>query len=91
MDTGFIVALQNRLPLIGGDLGALCAFWVLATAASVFWILMMMDAVGRERTGNERFWWAMVILVFPVAGALVYLVVRRTGHRHVLVRASRPH
>ena len=40
--------------LIGGMLGLMLVFWLLAIAASIFWIWMLVDALTTEPTTNDN-------------------------------------
>jgi Phospholipase_D-nuclease N-terminal len=65
--------------LLGGALGLMCLFWVLAIAASVFWLWMLIDALLHEPTTNEKILWFLVIFFLHLLGALIYFFVRKRG------------
>jgi len=65
--------------LLGGALGLMCVFWVLAIAASVFWLWMLIDALMHEPTTNEKILWFLVIFFLHLLGALIYFFVRKRG------------
>jgi cytochrome bd-type quinol oxidase subunit 2 len=52
-------------------------FWVFGAAAVVFCVWMLIDALRREPTPAKKFGWALIILILPLAGALLYLFVRK--------------
>jgi hypothetical protein len=69
--------------------GTMSIAWLLVMAASVFWMMALVDAINREPTGNGQFLWTMVILGLPVVGALIYWFFRRPIQPHAGLRASR--
>jgi len=71
---------------VGGDLlrgffGAAIVIWLLAIAATVFWIWMIIDALTNEPTTNEKILWFLVIFFLHFIGALVYFIVRRSSRK----------
>jgi hypothetical protein len=52
-------------------------FWLFGLAAAVFCLWMLIDALRREPTPAKKFGWALIILILPLAGALVYFFVRK--------------
>lgn len=62
---------------VGGLLSFMAIFWILAIAATVFWLWMLIDALVNEPTPNDKILWFLVIFFLHVIGALIYLVVRR--------------
>lgn len=92
MNSLYIVAQSNGTAnwQFGDPIVPMTLLWLLATAVSVFWIMVLVDALGSERTGNEKFLWAMVILLLPIIGASIYFLIRWPGRRRLLVRVSRP-
>lgn len=65
--------------LLGGALGLVCVFWVLAIVASLFWLWMLIDALVNEPTTNEKILWFLVIFFLHIVGALIYFFVRKRG------------
>ena len=65
-------------PFAGGVFGLMCVFWIIALAASIFWIWMLVDALIHEPTTNDKLLWFLVIFFLHFIGALIYLVVRRS-------------
>ena len=65
--------------LIGGMLGLMLVFWLLAIAASIFWIWMLVDALTTEPTTNDKILWFLVIFFLHFVGALIYFIVRRSS------------
>src|SRR5947207_2907960 len=57
--------------------------WVLAIAATVFWIWMLIDALVNEPTTNDKILWFLVIFFLHFIGALIYLFVRRSGRTRI--------
>jgi len=70
--------------LVGGVLSMMLVFWILAIAASVFWIWMLIDALMNERTTNDKILWFLVIFFLHFIGAIIYFAVRRSGRSRVL-------
>ena len=51
-------------------------FAVLAIAAFVFWIAMLINAIGNKRlSGTEKIVWVLVIVFLHFLGALIYYFV----------------
>ena len=67
--------------VVGGAIGVVLLIWVLAIAASVFWIWMLIDALVNEPTTNDKILWFLVIFFLHFIGALVYFFVRYSGRR----------
>jgi hypothetical protein len=69
----------------GGFLGGLLAlgavFWLIALAATVFWVWMMVDVLTSSLSANEKILWFLVIFFLPLIGSLIYFFVRRQGRR----------
>jgi hypothetical protein len=65
----------NRISIIAG-LGLI--FVLFALASSVFWIWMLVAAIGREQEPSERVIWVLVILFLHFVGALLYFFMRYT-------------
>ena len=65
--------------LLGGALGLMCVFWVLAIVASLFWLWMLIDALVNEPTTNEKILWFLVIFFLHILGAPIYFFVRKRG------------
>jgi hypothetical protein len=67
----------------GGFLGGLLAlglvFWLIALAATVFWVWMMVDVLTSNLSANEKILWFLVVFFLHVIGAVIYLVVGRPG------------
>jgi hypothetical protein len=65
----------------GGFFGGLLAlgavFWLIALAATVFWVWMMVDVLTSNRDANEKILWFLVIFFLHVIGAVIYLAVGR--------------
>lgn len=54
-------------------------FWLLALAATVFWVWAMVDVLTSNRDANEKILWFLVIFFLHIIGAIIYLVVGRSG------------
>jgi len=57
-------------------------FMLVSVAVSLlgfaFWVWMLIDCLTKEPSeGNDKLIWALVIIVLPAIGALLYLFVRR--------------
>ena len=59
------------MDFFGGLFSLLCFFWVLAIAASIFWIWMLVDALVNELTTNDKILWFLVIFFLHFIGALL--------------------
>ena len=65
---------------VSGVLGLLLALLMgaIAIAAFIFWIWMLIDAIGSKRlTGTEKIVWVLVIIFLHFLGALIYYLVGR--------------
>ena len=63
--------------LLFGGLFSLVSFVVWA-AATLFLLWMLIDCVTKEPSlGNDKLIWALVIILLPYVGAVIYYVVRR--------------
>jgi hypothetical protein len=52
-------------------------WWVLGVIVIVMWVLALVSIIGRRHTmsGGKLAAWIIVVLVFPVAGSLIYFLV----------------
>jgi len=50
---------------------------VFLAAASLFWIVVLVDCLRNEPFGNEKLVWALVIVLTSFVGAALYLLLRR--------------
>ena len=62
----------------GGLLAFAAVFWVIAIAATIFWVWMMVDVLTSNKEPNEKILWFLVIFFLHVIGAVIYLVVARS-------------
>ncbi len=79
MSTLCLLAQNDAANLFGGFAALVIVIWVLAIAASNFWLWMLIDALTNEPTTNEKILWFLVIFFLHFLGALVYFFVRRSG------------
>lgn len=63
--------------LLGGVLGVMVIFWVLAIAATVFWVWMLIDVLTSRRETNDKILWFLVVFFLHFIGALIYFFVAR--------------
>ena len=55
-----------------------CISVVGTAAVFIFWIWLLIDCATKEPSdGNEKIVWIIIIALFPVLGALLYLFIRR--------------
>ena len=78
MDMLCLLAQNDAANLFGGFAALVIVFWVLAIAASIFWLWMLIDALTNEPTTNDKILWFLVIFFLHFIGALVYFFVRRS-------------
>ena len=53
---------------------------MILAVASIFWLWMLIDAIGNPRlNGAEKIIWVLVVLFLHLIGALVYFFVGRGG------------
>ena len=68
--------MSASIVLAGFGLLLWLMFAVLAIAAFVFWILMLINAIGNNRlSGTEKVVWVLVIIFLHFLGALIYYFV----------------
>ena len=72
--------------LVGGIVSLMLVIWVLAIAATVFWVWMLVLALTEERTTEEKLLWFLVVFLLHFVGALIYFIVRKSGRRSSLAR-----
>ena len=72
----------NNAAAGGGFFGGLLAFgllfWVIAIAATIFWVWMLVDVLTSNKEPNEKILWFLVIFFLHIVGAIVYFVVARS-------------
>ena len=78
------LCIANSLAQTSSDGGAFAAFgalWlvfaVLGLALTAFWVWMLVDLLGSSLPTNEKLLWAVVMLVVPVIGSILYFVMKR--------------
>ena len=69
---------------LGGLLAFGAVFWVIAIAASVFWLWMLVDVLVSRKTTNEKILWFLVVFFLHFIGAVVYFFVGRSQNRAAL-------
>lgn len=80
--TNFILLAQNNADNAGaGFLGGLLAlgavFWIIAVAATIFWVWMLVDVLTSNKDTNEKILWFLVVFFLHLIGALIYFFVGR--------------
>jgi len=74
--------LSQSGPLFAAG-GLMIFFWVLAIAASVFWLWMVIDVLTSDMAGTEKLIWALVVIFLHLLGAILYFAIkRREVHSH---------
>src|SRR3954453_16656446 len=59
-------------------LGALMiVLWVVGIALTIFWIWMLVDCLTSAMPTNEKILWAIVMLIVPGFGSLIFFFVKR--------------
>ena len=53
--------------------------FVLAIAASVFWLWMLIDALVNEPDTGQKILWFLVIFFLHLVGAIIYFAIRKAG------------
>ncbi len=43
----------------------------------VFWIIALVDIVGRRYDGITKFKWIMVVMFLPLLGSVIYLLINK--------------
>jgi hypothetical protein len=52
-------------------IGAIAIIWVL------IWALVLVDIIRRkDLTGNKKVAWALIVLIIPIVGVIIYMVIR---------------
>jgi len=60
---------------------------LISIACTAFWIWMLVDCLMNESSkGNEKLVWALVIVLLPLLGSLIYYLVRRPRRKSDLGR-----
>lgn len=78
MNTFLLIADQTTGgDVVGGFMSMMAFFWILAIAATVFWIWAIVHALTHERTSEDKILWFLVIFFLHIIGAIIYFVVRR--------------
>jgi len=69
--------------ILGPALVFMAIFWIVALAATIFWIWMLVDALVNVQDTNEKILWFLVIFFLHFIGAVIYFVVRRPGRQRL--------
>jgi hypothetical protein len=70
--------LADADQVVGGALSLIAVLWIIAIAATVFWLWALIHALTHERTTEEKLLWFLVIFFLHIVGAIIYFVVRRS-------------
>jgi len=62
---------------LGGFVGLLIVFWILAIAATLFWVWMLIDVLTSRRESSEKILWFLVVFFLHFIGAIIYFAVAR--------------
>jgi phospholipase D-like protein len=62
---------------LGGLLSVMAVVWILALAATIFWLWMLIDVLISKRETNEKILWFLVVFFLHFLGALIYFCVAR--------------
>ena len=77
-----LLAQADNGAAAGGFLGGVAAFiavfWVIAIAATIFWLWALVDVLTSHKDANEKILWFLVVFFLHVIGAIIYLVVGRS-------------
>jgi hypothetical protein len=68
--------LSQSGPLFAAG-GLMIFFWVLAIAASIFWIWMVIDVLTSNMNGTDKLIWALVVIFLHLLGAILYYAIKR--------------
>jgi hypothetical protein len=66
------------------ELVVLLVVFVIGGVGTGVWIWMLVDCLTKEREGNTKLVWALVILLGQVVGAVLYLAIRRPERKREL-------
>src|SRR2546421_148692 len=58
--------------VLGPALAFMAIFWIVALAATIFWIWMLIDALVNVQDTNEKILWFLVIFFLHFIGAVIY-------------------
>ncbi|HXD87225.1 MAG TPA: PLD nuclease N-terminal domain-containing protein [Urbifossiella sp.] len=72
-----ILAQQNGGAVVGGAIGLMIVLWILAIAATVFWIWMLIDVLVSNLDTTNKILWFLVVFFLHFIGALLYLFLAR--------------
>ena len=62
---------------LGGFIGLMIVVWILAIAATLFWIWMLIDVLTSRRETNDKILWFLVVFFLHFIGAIIYFAVAR--------------
>jgi hypothetical protein len=63
--------------IVGAYMLVMVVAFILAVAATIFWIWMLVDVLASRRETNEKILWFLVIFLLHIIGALIYFFVER--------------
>ncbi|MDP9175983.1 MAG: PLDc N-terminal domain-containing protein [Planctomycetota bacterium] len=52
---------------------------LVAIAATIFWIMMLIDCLTSNLPSTEKLVWVIVILFLHIVGAILYAVIAKSG------------
>ena len=77
--SALLAANDGGAGLFAGLGAFMIVIWIVGIAATIFWIWMLIDCLTSAMPTNEKLLWAVVMLIVPVIGSLIYFFVKR-GH-----------
>jgi len=72
-----ILAQQNGGAIVGGAIGLVIVLWILAIAATAFWIWMLIDVLVSNLEPTNKILWFLVVFFLHFVGALLYFFLAR--------------
>ena len=76
------LAQEDATGLFAGLGGLMIVFWVFALLLTAFWIWMLVDCLTSAMPTNEKILWALVMLIVPLIGSILYFFVKRSPRVH---------
>ena len=67
---------------VAGGIGIfMILVWVFGVAVTILWIWMLIDCLSSSLPTNEKLLWAIVIILLPLVGSLLYMFIARPRGR----------
>lgn len=71
------LAQSSDAGLFAGFGAMMLVVWIIGAVLTIFWLWMLIDCLTSAMPTNEKLLWAVVMLLIPGIGSLLYFFIKR--------------